>query len=606
MKTSFRKLQRFSVYLAIAALMLVCFVPADAQETTKPATDTTASSAKNQKSPEAPISGTIRGQLVASDGQPFTNANVLVQSMTGTPAAKPARADADGQFVFEDLAPGSYLIIGTAPGYVDESISAGDYMQWPRHLIGSTVKVNMIRGGVITGKVINARGEPVVGVPVRTTLVSRTPSSALGFLTGGNFAETDDRGIYRVYGLLPGQYVVDAGGSGRFGQFSASGFDGDVTTYYPSGTRDTAVPVTVRSGEEAANIDIKYRGGDGHAISGVITGEIPASANPGAITVFLSQSATSAMLSLKIVIPSEPRRVFSFNGVADGEYDVFASYLVDPKQNALMAAQHVIVRNGDVTGVELHLASLASLAGTIALDPIKPEDKCDKRNSQLIETFLSVPADEVRKNSNNAMLVMLGGGLSTLSEKGEFALHNLEAGKYRLDIRLPSDSWYIRAINLPARAATQPAAAGAPRPPATAAPAGWQGTIALRAGEQINGATIFVGQDAAGLRGKLLTEGAIREGTTVHLVPVEREQANNVLRYSETLVKSDGTFVLKNVAPGRYFVLARVEAAVESEKFRRPVSWDETTRTKLRQQAETANIIVELKPCQKMIDYELK
>ena len=51
----------------------------------------------------------------------------------------------------------------------------------------------------------------------------------------------------------------------------------------------------------------------------------------------------------------------------------------------------------------------------------------------------------------------------------------------------------------------------------------------------------MVGQDAAGLRGRLETEGAaVREGTRVHLVPVEREQVNNVLRYSETFVKSDG------------------------------------------------------------------
>lgn len=562
---------------------------------------------KEQKSATAESAtptGTIRGQLVASDGQPFTNANVMVQSLTGTPAAKPSRPDAEGNFAFEELLPGSYLIIGTAPGYIDESTALQEYTKWPRHLIGSNVRLNMIRGGVVTGLVTNAKGEPMVGVPVRATLVSQTPAAILGFLTGGNFAETDDRGIYRIYGLLPGQYVVDAGGSGRFGQFSASGFDSDVPTYYPTATRDTAVPVSVRSGDETTGIDIKYRGTEGHAISGFVLGDLPPSRTAGAVTIFLSHPSTGAVLSLKIAVVSDPKRAFSFNGVADGDYEVFASFTADPKENALVSIKRVTVRGVDVTGLELRLTTLASFAGTIALEPIKPEDKCDKRGSQLVETFLAAPRDEARKAGDSSMLTMLGGGLSTLNEKGEFAMHNLEAGKYRLDVRLPSDSWYIHAINIPTTARP----AGTPAAPVvgSAAPPGWQGVVTLKAGEQLHNASILVGQDAAGLRGRLVTEGAIKEGTTVHLVPVDREQANNVLRYSEATVKSDGTFALKNLAPGRYLVLARVEALGESDAPRRPVSWDAAARAKLRREAEAANVVVELKPCQKMVDYQLK
>ena len=117
----------------------------------------------------------------------------------------------------------------------------------------------MIKGGVITGLVTNAKGEPIVGVPVHATLQNAQPS-VVSFLTGGNMSETDDRGIYRIYGLLPGQYTVRAGSTGQFGQFIANGFDIDVPTYYPSSTRDTAIPVSVRSGDETSGIDIKYQG----------------------------------------------------------------------------------------------------------------------------------------------------------------------------------------------------------------------------------------------------------------------------------------------------------------------------------------------------------
>src|SRR6185295_4308240 len=157
-----------------------------------------------------------------------------------------------------------------------------------------------------------------------------------------------------------------------FGDFSASGFDRDVPTYYPSSTRDTAVPINVRSGDETTGIDIKYRGGDGHSISGVVLGDIPAGAQAGGVTIMLAHAGTTSLISLSLAGVAEPRRAFSFNGVADGDYDVFASYLASQTENALIGAKRVTVRGGDVTGLELRLLALSSLTGTIALDPIKP------------------------------------------------------------------------------------------------------------------------------------------------------------------------------------------------------------------------------------------
>jgi hypothetical protein len=536
------------------------------------------------------VTGTIRGRLTPSDGQPLLNANVLVQSLTGTPVAKPARPDTEGRFVFENLTPGAYIVMATAPGYIDQSMSFGTPLQWPRYLIGSDVNISMIKGGVITGQVTNSKGEPLVGVPVHATLASPGAASMLAIVSGSGASETDDRGVYRIYGLLPGQYTVNAGGKGAFGQFNASGFDMDVPTYYPSSNRDTAVSVSVRSGDETTGIDIKYKGVEGHSISGVVLGNIEASPTSGAITIMLAPATTSSILAMEIVGVADPRRGFSFNGVADGEYDLFANYLKDAKENALIGTKRITMRGGDLTGIELRLSPLASLAGTITLDPIKPEDKCDKRGSQVIETVFKLPLDDQKKAGNQALTAMFS-GLGQLNDKGEFALHNLEAAKYRLDIKLPSESWYIRAINLPASTA-----AGS-----------WQGTVSIKSGESLSGVSIMVGQDAAILRGRVGPEGSvIREGTHVHLVPVESKEANNVLRYSETVVERDGSFAFTNLAPGRYFILSRVETPTEMDIAARPLAWDTVARTKLREKAEAAKIEVELKPCQSVVDYRLK
>jgi len=118
-----------------------------------------------------------------------------------------------------------------------------------------------------------------------------------------------------------------------------------------------------------------------------------------------------------------------------------------------------------------------------------------------------------------------------------------------------------------------------------------------------------VGQDAASVRGRVTVT---QEGTAfpadlhVHLVPADREQANDVLRYSETTIMSDGSFAFSNIAPGRYFIVSRVEPGAETPGTSpRSLAWDPTARAKLRQEAEAAKVVIDLKPCQRLKDYAL-
>src|SRR5687767_1375576 len=265
-----------------------------------------------------PPSGSIKGRVVADDGQPVVNATLMAQAVTGPVAVRPAQVDSEGKFSFDDLPPAGYIIIAAAPGYIDEAMSTGDPSEWPRHLIGAQLKIRMIKGGAITGRVTNAKGDPIVGVPVRAVALNN-PSWSVTDLMGAGGAESDDRGIYRIYGLRPGEYIVNAGGAAQFGFGSPNGFDLDVPTYHPSATRDTAIPVVVRSGDETTGIDIKYFGAEGHRITGFVLGVIndATSAANGAIAITLSRAGTQSVLSLAIASPIDQRRAFSFNGVAD-------------------------------------------------------------------------------------------------------------------------------------------------------------------------------------------------------------------------------------------------------------------------------------------------
>ena len=568
--------------------------------------------------PEPVVMGNIRGRVVSSDGRPLTNATVMAQGVSTTPSVKMKTSDAEGAFVLEDLAAGLYFVTANAPGYIDEAMVIADPTELPRHLIGSRLKITMIKGGVVTGTVTDSKGQPVVGVPV----IASVPGGTAPFSSfmAGTLGETDDRGIYRLFGLTPGSYIVAAGGGAPFGTFNTSGFELDVPTFYPSSTRDTAVPVAVRSGDEATGIDIKYRGAEGHAISGVVVSSLETGIGSGAVFVMLSSAGSSSIQAMSLTTALEQRRVFSFNGIADGDYDLFAGLQGGPTENQMVASKRVTVRNGDVTGVELKLSLLGSITGTLTLDPIKNELKCDKRASQVIEVLLKAPREEAKK-AGAALLPGLFGNIGTLlNAKGEFNIRNVEPGKYRFTFKLPSEAWYVRAIT-PGGAATAATAGPTASTPAARAPATatspvavvqselTQGVVTMKATERIAGVTIAIGQDAAGVKGRVLgtNEGAaIPGGLRVHLVPAEREHANNVLRYGETPVNTDGSFALTNLAPGRYLIVSRIKPETAANTRERELAWDAAVRAKLRTAAEAARVEIELKPCERLADYSLK
>jgi hypothetical protein len=124
--------------------------------------------------------------------------------------------DDAGRFTFASLPAGRFSLVATKAGYLTtyyRSKRPGRAPAVPiplaesQQLAGVTMK--MIRGGVITGHVLDQSGKPVL-VSIRASLVQtidgeRTLNQQFG---GNSFA--DDRGIYRIFGLVPGDYVVSA------------------------------------------------------------------------------------------------------------------------------------------------------------------------------------------------------------------------------------------------------------------------------------------------------------------------------------------------------------------------------------------------------------
>src|SRR5439155_18345099 len=70
----------------------------------------------------------------------------------------------------------------------------------------SDLEIRLWRLGSITGRVLDERGEPAVGVAVRAFSTAWVAGHTQ--LVGTDVVTTDDRGEYRLANLMPGKYAV--------------------------------------------------------------------------------------------------------------------------------------------------------------------------------------------------------------------------------------------------------------------------------------------------------------------------------------------------------------------------------------------------------------
>jgi hypothetical protein len=296
---------------------------------------------------------------------------------------------------------------------------------------------------------------------------------------------------------------------------------------------------------------------------------------------------------------------FAIYGVADGEYEITARWVLDANDEVFASTSRlVVVKGADVGGIELKLLPPGSIAGKFALEATP--GVCESKHKWSLEEALLALRYEAkpREATHTGGQTIVNG----LSEKGEFTVYNLTANRYFLEPRLPNENWYVKAITAPASTTTSANAGRAARG-ALSADISRNG-ITLKAGEKITGVAVTIAEGAAGLSGKAIpaAEGSrLPARLRIHLVPAEARAADEVLRYAETYVGSDGSFSFSNLAPGKYALLAR---AVQNEETSdlpfAPIAWDVNERAKLRLQAMAAKNEVELKSCGRLKDYVLQ
>ena len=345
--------------LAMSAFLLsfLLLLAAPAQQTTAPNPDDLC---------------TLQGVVVkAGTGEPLRNAIVELwpQGGPGHGQRSDAYTDSTGHFEFKKLDPGQYRLSARRNGYVRQQYGATK-LNGPGSILSlspgqkvSDITIQLIPAAVITGHVFDESGEPIEGA-----MVSPLSTDGLGGPGGVRPANTNDLGEFRIYGLAPGKYIVEAEKQPDTDEVHKSE-PGYVPIYYP-GVPDVerAAPITVRAGEEFSSADITLRTThtvtlNGHVVS-VLSG---GAALHGQIFLVSQGTGTSHGRVISTAIVDGAQGAFTLGGVPAGAYFLCPAFFVDEGREE-SARQPIEVGDADLGGIIVTVAPGIDIKGHLRVE----------------------------------------------------------------------------------------------------------------------------------------------------------------------------------------------------------------------------------------------
>lgn len=412
-------------WFSILALILTCCALKDF---------TTQAQSKETKGGTATVSG-----RVTIKGEPAQGITVFLQPQqmmeTGNTGPLPsAKTDGNGLFRITGLTPGRYFAYPQAPGFIMPGGSNFRGSQIRTVVVADDeniekIEIELIPGSVITGLVTGLNGRPLVEELVELMKLENNETSR-PFQSGAVNQTTDDRGIYRIYGLPEGRYLVSIGFSegvqstGRGTQYQK--------TYYPDVTdKSQAKVVEVGEGEEVTGVDIKVgEAKKTHSIFGrVVNAEngqpvVGASINIGT----LSPDGKWVTGSTGYVVRSNLNGEFQFSNVARGKYAAFTVAEFYSNQVVNYYSEPVICEIGenDIHGIEIKVRNGGSINGVVVIEGTNDPAVLAK----LSNLMLNIYSMQNRTDQLNAPF----GKQAKVNTDGSFIFQGLPPGRMRIEL----------------------------------------------------------------------------------------------------------------------------------------------------------------------------
>jgi Carboxypeptidase regulatory-like domain len=339
-----------------------------------------------------------------------------------------AMTDANGHFVIDEVEPGSYSLQAGGGGIPYQMYG----QQSPSHNLkvisleagqnerGIVFKI--APGAVITGTVYDENGDPVVGANVRAFEaggVSRSGS------TGGQ-TQTDDRGEYRIYGLVSGKYMLMAEPTGQ----NQGSNDLYLPSFYPGTTDEAqASPIEVKPGDEIAAINLILTRVHGVRVRGRVI-NAPVSKDGNAIYVSLQSSGPENKHSnLNYGAPMQDEKGdFEIKGVPPGSYFAVARW--NDGKNMMAGRTPVEVTSVDVDNVALVLKLPVDIAGRVRTES---------------GTFLNIKRLHIWLQPAERQY---GSGSAGVEPDGTFLMRQVFDGTFRIRVVGLPEEFYLKSARL--------------------------------------------------------------------------------------------------------------------------------------------------------------
>jgi hypothetical protein len=488
LKSAARSLRRAQVALFIlVSLIPIATALAQTRTETPPPQEGVGveQEAKAEPTPSVPAKSIVRGRVIYEDtNRPVRRARILLlRSDGGGGMEKGGVTDERGEFIVKDVAAGGYFVMVESPGIISpiSSLELDDATnertalvalrkEFDEYSVNGTNSINVQirarRGGVITGRVTYADGDPATSAQI--VILRKKDNRLVRFITGFSPSnmlalKTDDRGIYRIAGLPPGEYVLGAAEANARGDvredfMGVLGGGSFSVSYYQNETSvRRATTLKLEAGQEASEINITLIDRPFYTISGTVVarqGRAPVRAhltlqskNEGSGLPFMDTGASSTtdeqgrwtfadipdgtyVIKVEPAMDTSEEEIQETSTVTDEERGPGRVTTTMPKRPSLVARQQELTVSGaDLSGVTIELSEGGRLQGTIIVEGN------DKQFPPGFNALLT-PRD------GSAALDRYG----IVQPGGTFMIDKIPPGEFYLSIQQLSDKFYLKSI----------------------------------------------------------------------------------------------------------------------------------------------------------------
>ncbi|HEX3230006.1 MAG TPA: carboxypeptidase-like regulatory domain-containing protein [Pyrinomonadaceae bacterium] len=403
--------------------------------------------------------------------------------------------DRAGMTLFSSLGMAGFIV----------TVSRGDILDGIDFALGA--------GGVITGRVTDDSGRPVVAVSVGSELLNEQ----LQPMRGSSRVETDDRGIYRIFGLPAGKYFVSVYDSGRCSSAP------DCRTFYRDANEQArATGLQLTAGVELTGIDIHL----GHLqqtyrITGRLVAQDTGKPVTGASLNFRGRGSEG-------FLTTDSDGVFKIDDCAPGNYEVKITTTGGPNQGYYSDPLTIQVADADVSDVEIQAIPGVSVGGNV----IVSGSSDPSITNALSQSFMS--ATNLKPGLRGSDTVA---GAAAVAAGGRFDFMGIRPGRIGFrPINLPEGFTFLRLERdgVPVRDG-----------------------LTLSAGERVIGLRVIVAYGTGSINGQIKVAGGVLPTRMNWDLKVRRADGEG--EELRQMIDARGHFWLKNLPPGLYEITAEAD-----------------------------------------------